>query len=128
MAFILAMDYDGTMFDGFPHLNVPKKGVIDQALLFKKNGAEVVLWTCREGKLLDVAVAACKEYGLEFDAINSNAPSQLIWMEAQAKLGFLFAHHKIFANLYVDDRANGSIDYFVSLKPADIKRLCKEFD
>jgi hydroxymethylpyrimidine pyrophosphatase-like HAD family hydrolase len=130
MAFVIAVDYDGTIFeDSWPKLGDPRQDVIKQIKKFRKMGAEIVLWTCREGKSLQEALSRCSTEDLEFDAVNENSPSQ---KEYQAKVlnekGEVFALRKIFATLYVDDRANGSIEYFLDLTTEDIKKLIKDAD
>ena len=126
MPFILAIDFDDTLFEGsFPDIGEPKQDVIDKVKEFKNTGTcEIVLWTCREGKSLEEAVARCKEVGLEFDAVNANAPSQLKYMKEQEKKGESLALHKIFANFYLDDRSY-NIDFFLKI---DAKSTCERFN
>lgn len=57
----------------------------------------LILWTCRQGKELEEAVAACERWGLHFDAVNENLPS---WKEF-----FRNDTRKVGANEYWDDRA-----------------------
>lgn len=127
MPFIVAIDYDGTLFlDSFPEVGNPNHKVIDKAKEFKNHNAEVVLWTCREGKYLDEAIEACKKLGLEFDSHNENSPSQKKYQieVIEKENGETFAISKIFADIYVDDRAHGSIDFFLGI---DVKNTCKNF-
>jgi hypothetical protein len=125
MPFILSVDYDGTLFEGsWPEKGAPKQDVIDKVKEFKANKAELVLWTCREGKSLEEALTRCKEVGLEFDAVNANAPSQLEYMKEREAEGEIFATHKIFANFYLDDRAY-NIDLFLKI---DAKATCDRFN
>jgi hypothetical protein len=125
MPFVLAVDYDSTLFSGsYPEQGDPKQDVIDKVKEFKDNKAEIILWTCREGKSLKEAIERCKEVGLEFDAVNSNAPSQLKYMEEKKKEGEIFATRKIFANFYLDDRAY-NIDFFLKI---DAKSTCERFN
>ena len=126
MSFIIAVDYDGTLFEGsFPELGAPKRDVIDKVMRFKKHGAEIVLWTCRESGSLDEAIDRCNEEGLIFDAINSNAPSQIEYMQKMLEKGEVFATKKIYADIYVDDRAPGSIDFFLSI---DVEKTCENYE
>lgn len=124
--FIIAMDYDTTLFAGsFPELGEPIKEVIDKVKEFQATGlVEVALWTCREGKSLEEAVQRCKEQGLEFDAINENTPYELDYMERQKAKGNTFATRKIYADIYVDDKAPGSIDFFLKI---DVQKTCNSF-
>jgi len=124
MAFILAVDYDGTLFEGsWPEKGEPRQDVIDKVKEFKSHGAEIVLWTCREGISLDEALKRCKEVGLEFDAINVNAPSQLEYMAEKAKDGEYFANRKIFADFYLDDRSH-NVDFFLKI---NVKATCDSY-
>lgn len=123
MAFILAVDYDGTLFEGsYPATGEPKQDIIDKVKEFKDNdNCEVVLWTCREGKSLDEALERCKEEGLEFDAVNENAPANYEWLEEANLRGEKLCERKIFAHFYVDDRAL-NLDIFLRL---DVEKICE---
>lgn len=121
MPFILAVDFDGTLFEGsYPNKGEPKQDVIDKVKGFKKYGAEIVLWTCREGISLKEAMKRCAEVGLEFDAINENAPSQKEYMKRKEAEGEIVATRKIFADFYLDDRSH-NIELFLKI---DAKATC----
>lgn len=122
MPFILAIDFDGTLFiDGdYPNIGKPKWDIVNQVKEFKKYNAEIVLWTCRDDEALQEAVDKCKEIGLVFDAVNDNTPSQKIYIE---KKGKSFGRRKIFANFYLDDRAH-NLDFFLTI---DAKKTCEKF-
>lgn len=125
MPFILAIDYDGTLVkDVFPEKGSFRRDILEKAKEFKKHDAEVVLWTCREGKLLEEAVERCKEEGLEFDSVNENSPSQLKYMEEQKKKGDVLALHKIFADFYADDRSM-NLSIFLNI---DVKSTCERYE
>ena len=120
MPFILAVDYDNTLFDG----DVPKQDIIDKVREFKACGAEVAFWSCRsEGKVLEEALEKCRAAGLEFDAINDNVPSQKQYMEEQYGKGNVFALRKIYADFYVDDKAY-NLDFFLEI---NAEETCKRF-
>ena len=121
MAFIVAIDFDGTLFeDLFPKIGAPKMDVISKLKECKENGAEIVLWTCREGDILKKAVDACREQGIEFDAINENSPSIIEWQKANGKANC----RKIHASIYVDDKARGSVEFFLKI---DAEKTCENF-
>ena len=125
MPFILAIDYDGTLFEGtFGEDGPAVLPVIEKAKEFKEHGAEVVLWTCREGISLEEATERCKGAGLEFDAVNENSPSQLKYMKERAEHGEIFATRKIFANFYLDDRGK-NLDVFLNI---NAEKTCKNFE
>jgi hypothetical protein len=125
MPFTIALDYDDTCFmGGISKLGPPNKDVLNKAIEFKEAGAEIALWTCREGKTLAEAIARCKEYGLEFDSINENPPSSRQFVNDQIKQGDPLALRKILCDIYVDDKAFGSIDYFLNI---DVEATCRRF-
>lgn len=72
---VIAIDFDGTLFEtDYPEIIKPISPVIELAKVLRKEGAKLILWTCREGTELEAAVEACREQGLEFDAVNDNLP------------------------------------------------------
>lgn len=94
----IAIDFDGCLCsNAYPEIGAPHWDVIQKAAQEQQDGAGLILWTCREDKLLDEAIAACARWGLTFDAINESLPS---WIEA-------FGTHprKVGATEYWDDRA-----------------------
>lgn len=94
----IAIDFDGCLCDNaYPAIGAPHWGVIARAKMEQEAGAGLILWTCREGQLLQEAVAACESWGLHFDAINESLPS---WIAA-----FNNAPPQGGASEYWDDRA-----------------------
>ena len=68
-----------------------------------KEHHKIILWSVREGKLLDDAVNWCKERGIEFWAINKDYPEEN---------GFKNNNHfsrKIKADIFIDDRNIGGL-------------------
>ena len=121
MPFILAVDFDGTLFTGsYPEKGDPKQDIIDKVKEFQKHDAETILWTCRGGESLKEAVERCKSVGLEFDAVNRNAPSNKEWIEGEEADGQPFCDPKVFAHFYVDDRS-ANLDIFLKI---DVEKTC----
>ena len=95
---IIAIDYDGTIaLDSFPHAGTPNWPVINRAKAEQINGAILILWTCRTGKDLEVALEACTSWGLHFTAVNENP------LERQKYWGN--NPRKVYADEYWDDHA-----------------------
>ena len=119
MKFILAIDYDGTLFDSdLRHNNGPHIAVVQQTLRFCNHpGCDVILWTCREGVLLAEAVKMCEQFDIIFDAVNTNSQETIEFNQNYFGRQGDTCGRKIFADLYVDDRAPGSIEYFLKLDP-----------
>lgn len=94
----IAIDFDGTLCTNeWPRIGRPDYAVIRRALAERAAGAALILWTCREGKLLDEAVAACRSRGLTFDAVNDST--------AEWKAHYGNNPRKIGANEYWDDKS-----------------------
>jgi hydroxymethylpyrimidine pyrophosphatase-like HAD family hydrolase len=92
---IVAVDFDGTLCKhDYPEIGEPNYKVVAKLRRMRQEGHKLILWTCRSGEHLQEAVEACKDWGLEFDAVNENidpAPD--------------FNPKKVFAHIYLDDRA-----------------------
>ena len=98
MSRVIAVDFDGTLCkDNYPAIGIPNMRLIKSLIGNMKNGDKLILWTCREGALLEDAVKWCKSFGLEFDAVNENVP------ELKEKYGTDL--RKIGCNLMIDDKA-----------------------
>lgn len=95
---VIAVDFDGCLCDNkWPQIGPPNMNVINAALMEQAQGAALILWTCRTGKLLEAAVEFCKQYGLYFDAVNENLPERITEYGGDCR--------KISADEYWDDRA-----------------------
>ena len=95
---IIATDFDGTLVEAkqFPKFGKPTPWFhVAKKLQENFPKLELILWTCREGKYLESALAFCHQNGLTFDAINSDVPSSIKWKGKT---------RKPFAHVYVDDR------------------------
>lgn len=108
---IYAVDFDGTLCDSvFPGLGPPNKKLIKHLIKRRKEGNKIILWTCRGGERLDEAVEWCREQGLEFDAINDNIP------ENYDIHPFNPNPRKVFADVYIDDKAINKPKYNIPYK------------
>lgn len=119
--YILAVDFDGTLFSGqYPQTEEPKWDIINKVKEFKENGAEIILWTCRsKSRGLQEAVNKSREVGLEFHAVNDNTESLKKYMRETNKT---FADKKIFATFYLDDRSD-NLDLFLKM---DVKKAIEK--
>lgn len=95
---VYAVDFDRTLnlAQKYPELGKPNMKLIEMLIKCRAAGDKVILWTCREGQLLDDAVEYCRKYGLEFDAINDNIQENKDRWENNTR--------KVFADFYIDDR------------------------
>ena len=94
---IFAVDFDGTLCgERFPYIGEPNRNLIRYLKARKAKGDKLILYTMREGILLDQALEWCEKMGLEFDCVNDN----LVTMREK----FGNNPRKIFADYYIDDR------------------------
>lgn len=95
---VIAIDFDGCLCENcFPYIGAPHWPVIRKALDEREHGARLILWTCRDGAVLDAALAACKSWGLEFDAVNDSLEEWKVRFDGNPR--------KVGATEYWDDRA-----------------------
>ena len=97
----IATDFDGTIVTHkYPKIGEEIPFAIESLKLIQKEGRHLlILWTVREGDLLDEAVAFCKERGLNFYAVNKNDPEEVAGK----------APRKLTADLFIDDRNFGGL-------------------
>ena len=101
---IIAVDFDGVLCESrFPSIGESDASMIQAVKNLRKAGHEVILWTCRTGDRLKEAVEWCELHGLEFDAVNENAPSNRAMYEKDYPQGT----RKVSANVYIDDHNLG---------------------
>lgn len=63
----IAIDFDGCLCTNeYPNIGKPILHIIDEAKKQQAKGAGLILWTCRQGKELEEAVAACERWGTAF--------------------------------------------------------------
>ena len=94
----IAVDFDGTLCENaWPKIGAPNKELISQLIEEQKNGAAIILWTCRARRLLDEAVRWSEKHGLTFDYVNQNVPERLRIYGSISR--------KISADVYIDDKA-----------------------
>lgn len=95
---IYAIDFDGTLCESaWPWIGAPNKKLIEHLIKRQKEGAKLILWTCRSEERLQEAVDWCVDQGLVFDAVNDNLPENI------EKYGN--NPRKVYATCYIDDLA-----------------------
>ena len=97
----IAVDFDGTIVEyKYPEIGKEKPFAIQCLKQLQQEGNRLILWTSREDKQLEEAVAFCHERGLDFYAVNSNQPDDALFKRTSAK---------VIADVYIDDRNLGGI-------------------
>ena len=102
---IIAVDFDGTIVEHrYPEIGKEIPFAVATLCQLQKDmpGLHIVLWTVREGRLLQDAVEWCEKRGLNFYAVNSNYPGEI---SSAADQGC----RKVSADLYIDDRNLGGL-------------------
>lgn len=143
----IAVDFDGTIVDHkYPAIGRERSFAIATLLLLQEEGHRLILWTAREGRLLDEAVEFCRSRGLEFFAVNSNfpeevaprngtgpesrSPSQALdrleggdtsgesdaGRREEGRVSWTPACRKLKADLFIDDRSLGGLVDWVSIR------------
>ncbi len=98
----IAVDFDGTIVEHkYPAIGKELPFAIATLRKLAEGGHHIILWTVREGKLLDEAVEYCRKNGLEFYAVNSEYPD--------ASWSGKGVSRKVTADIYIDDRNLGGI-------------------
>jgi hydroxymethylpyrimidine pyrophosphatase-like HAD family hydrolase len=98
---IIAIDFDGTIVEhDYPKIGKPIPFAFDVLKKLKEEGHQLILWTIREGELLDDAVAFCERHGVVFNAVNENI---------SPNVADFFPSRKINAELFIDDRNIGGL-------------------
>ena len=98
----IAVDFDGTIVEHcYPAIGPEKPFAIDTLKYLCGKRHKLILWTVREGELLDEAVAYCQRRGLEFYAVNKNYPEEKPTHEGYSR--------KLQADLFIDDRNLGGL-------------------
>ena len=93
---IAAVDLDGTILEysgwkGPAHFGKPLPGIVQELSKLKQAGWAIVIWTCRA---TDHALRShLEKHGIPYDYINKHP-----WQPEGSS-------HKMFANIYIDDRA-----------------------
>lgn len=98
----IAVDFDGTIVEHcYPEIGKEIIFATDTLKALIKDGHQLILWTVREGELLEEAVEWCRERGVEFFAVNKNYPEENVEDP--------FYSRKLKAEIFIDDRNIGGL-------------------
>lgn len=100
----LAIDFDGTIVE-HRYLQIGREIPFAIATLkrLQEERHRLILWTVREGKLLEEAVEFCRARGLEFYAVNCNFPEEKLDVIPACSC------RKLKADFFIDDRNLGGL-------------------
>lgn len=101
----IAVDFDGTIVEHrYPEIGkeIPHATATLRQLIL--DGHKLILWTVREGKLLEEAIKWCEEKGIRFYAVNKNTE------EDTADPSEIKSYsRKLKASVFIDDRNIGGL-------------------
>lgn len=98
----IAVDFDGTIVEHrYPEIGREIPFATDTLKMLIKEGHRLILWSVREGKLLDEAVEWCRERGVEFYAVNKDYPEESGDDKNYSR--------KIKVGMFIDDRNVGGL-------------------
>ncbi len=101
---VIAVDFDGTIVEHrYPEIGKELPFATETLKQLIADRHRLILWSVREGILLDEAVQWCKERGVEFYAVNKDFP------EENGTSNNNHFSRKIKADVFIDDRNIGGL-------------------
>lgn len=99
----IAIDFDGTLVEHkYPAIGKEIPFAFETLRKLQQDRHRLILWTVREGQLLEEALTFCRERGVEFYAVNRDYPEE----EKGANRHY---SRKLKADLFIDDRNLGGL-------------------
>ena len=100
---IIAVDFDGTIVTHeYPKIGKEIPFATQTLKRLAKDGHRLILWTVREGRLLEEAVKWCNERGVDFYAVNKDYPEEELDNNNHYS-------RKLKADIWIDDRNVGGL-------------------
>lgn len=99
---VIAVDFDGTIVEHrYPAIGRELPFATETLRMLIRDRHKLILWSVREGALLEEAVEWCRERGVEFYAVNRDYPEERREHETFSR--------KLKADLFIDDRNLGGL-------------------
>ncbi|MBQ7443699.1 MAG: hypothetical protein IJS59_07545 [Bacteroidaceae bacterium] len=99
----IAVDFDGTIVrHRYPDIGEEIPFAVQTLKMLQQDRHRLILWSVREGHLLDEAVEWCRARGLEFYAVNRDFPEEDITKNETFS-------RKLKVDLFIDDRNVGGL-------------------
>jgi len=99
----IAVDFDGTIVEHkYPKIGEEIPFAVETLKMLQKNRHKLILWSVREGELLDEAVRWCHERGLDFYAVNCDYPEERVDNNPHFS-------RKLKVDMFIDDRNLGGL-------------------
>ena len=98
----IAVDFDGTIVEHrYPKIGEEIPFATETLKILAEERHKLILWTVREGELLEEAIEWCRQRGVFFYSVNKDYPE-----EEKSHNGF---SRKLKADLFIDDRNLGGL-------------------
>ena len=99
----IAVDFDGTIVEhAYPEIGREIPFATDTLRMLIEDRHQLILWSCREGELLQDAIDWCHERGVDFYAVNRDFPEEDIERNQHFS-------RKLKVDLFIDDRNIGGL-------------------
>ena len=99
----IAVDFDGTIVKHrYPDIGEEIPFAVDTLKALQQRHHKLILWSVREGELLDEAVEWCRKRGLEFYAVNRDYPEETTDNNPHFS-------RKLKVDVFIDDRNLGGL-------------------
>ena len=100
---LIAVDFDGTIVEHrYPEIGPEIPFAVQTLRMLIAERHKLILWSVREGELLDEAVNWCRERGIEFYAVNRDYPEETLTNNDHFS-------RKLKVDLFIDDRNLGGL-------------------
>lgn len=100
---LIAVDFDGTIVQHrYPEIGSEIPFATQTLKMLIEDGHRLILWTVREGELLEEAVEWCRKRGVEFYAVNKDFPEE----DVDKNIHY---SRKLKVDLWIDDRNVGGL-------------------
>ena len=98
----IAVDFDGTIVEHrYPKIGEEIPFATETLKILAQERHKLILWSVREGELLEEAIEWCRQRGVFFYSVNKDYPE-----EEKSHNGF---SRKLKADLFIDDRNLGGL-------------------
>ena len=98
----IAVDFDGTIVEHrYPKIGEEIPFATETLKILAQERHKLILWTVREGEMLEEAIEWCRQRGVFFYSVNKDYPE-----EEKSHNGF---SRKLKADLFIDDRNLGGL-------------------
>ena len=99
----IAVDFDGTIVEErYTKIGAEIPFAVQPLKMLIKDRHKLILWTVREGELLEEAVEWCRQRGIEFYAVNKDYPEEDVEKNRHYS-------RKLKADIWIDDRSVGGL-------------------